>query len=98
MRQALCRAIRVSHKFNITTDSAFQSSTVVFNNRLKDLKKAGFGAVDHHPDITKVDLQKVVDKLSPDVPEELQYLVWLTQSLLCPYSTLQISRTADSGT
>jgi hypothetical protein len=76
MRHSLNRAVRSSHKFDIIHDHQFITSNVVFNNRLKDLKKSGFGSTDHHPDIISGDLRKIVQGLSPDRPDELQLLVW----------------------
>lgn len=81
LRQSLCRALRLSHNFDIVNDPQFKTSNVVFVNRLKELKKTGFGAVDHFPDIAKDDLHKIVSTLSPDNPEELQLLVWFVLQL-----------------
>lgn len=76
MSHSLCRAIKSSHKFDILKDSDFSSSNSVLANKLRDLKQAGLGSVDHYPDLSATDLRKVVDKLSPNQPDELQLLVW----------------------
>lgn len=76
MRQNLRRSIKISHNFDIIHDAAFISCNVVFGNRLKDLKETGQGCIDHHPDISPIDLQKIIASLSQDNPTELQLLVW----------------------
>lgn len=76
MRQNIRRAVLQSHKCDILTDPEFASSNRVFCNKMKLLKAAGKGFVEHHADIGDNDLKKVVSELSPDDPDQLQLLVW----------------------
>jgi hypothetical protein len=81
LRQNLIRAIRITHQFDIVKDPIFKTSNTVFVNRLKDLKQKGLGVVDHFPDISKVDILNIVEKLSPEDPHGLQLLVWFLLQL-----------------
>jgi hypothetical protein len=76
LRQSLARAIRTSHNYDMLNDPAFQSSNVVFKNRLKHLKRSGLGSTDHYSDIAKEDMVKIIDTLSPADPLQLLLLVW----------------------
>jgi hypothetical protein len=76
MRQNLCRSLKQSHDYDIVNDDTFKSSNAIFINKLKYLKKNGYGSINHHADISEPDLKKIVATLSTDNPKELQLYVW----------------------
>jgi hypothetical protein len=56
----------------------------IFENYLKTLKTAGLGYVAHYAEVTKEDLQKVLETLDTRDPQQLQWLVWINIQLhLC---------------
>jgi hypothetical protein len=78
MRQNLRSRLLIKFvSVDIICDPEFKSSNTVFNNYLRKLKNDGLGFVKHYPDIHRSDISKVVERLSPDIPQQLQWLSWL---------------------
>ena len=72
--------------FNIMNDSVFSSSNLMLKSLITDLKKKGLDTASHHPNISNIDLKKIMDENSFDLnsPEELQQHVFFnTQYFFC---------------
>ncbi|CAB4005218.1 Hypothetical predicted protein [Paramuricea clavata] len=59
-------------KVNIVEDVSFGSSNKVFSALLVELKRNGMAKVDHHPEITPDDLQKLYLSFDLNTPKGLQ--------------------------
>ena len=78
LRFGLQRHFMSKREFNIIADPQFTKSNKVFEAAIVDLKRHGFGKVEHHDPISKEDLEKIqssYNPLSPD-PNTLQQFVW----------------------
>jgi hypothetical protein len=76
MRLNISRYLKTTHSADITKDPEFNSSNIVFTNKMKELKAQGKGYVEHHSDISEADLKIIVGVLSTENAVELQLLIW----------------------
>ena len=80
LRFGLQRHFLLKRNFNIIGDQEFAKSNQVYNYEaaIVNLKRQGFGNVEHHNEISKEDLQKIQSSYNPDVPDPktLQQFVW----------------------
>ena len=72
IRYGLARYLMTEKKVNIVEDVAFGSSNKVFSAVLTQLKRNGLAKVNHHPEITKDDLQKLYLSFDLNTPKGLQ--------------------------
>ena len=72
IRYGLARYLMAEKKVNIVEDVAFGSSSKVFSALLTQLKGNGLAKVNHHPEITKDDLQKRYSSFDLSTPKGLQ--------------------------
>ena len=72
IRYGLARYFMTEKKVNIVEDVAFGSSNKVFSALLTQLKRNGLSKVNHHPEITKDDLQKLYLSFDLNTPKGLQ--------------------------
>ena len=73
LRFGLQKHFLLKRDFNIINDGEFSKSNQVYEAAVVELKRQGFGRVDHHRPISKEDLEKI--QFSPD-PKSLQQVVW----------------------
>lgn len=59
-------------KLNIVEDPQFGECNQVFSASLIELKKKGFAKVNHHPELTKDDLEKLYSSFNLTTPRALQ--------------------------
>lgn len=72
IRYGLARYLMNEKKVNIVEDVSFGSSNKVFSALLVELKRNGMAKVNHHPEITKDDLQKLYLSFDLNTPKGLQ--------------------------
>lgn len=81
MRQSLNRFFKRIHgdgNIDLINDlKTFPKSNEIFRCLLKRLKSEGFGNTEHYKEIPSEDLKKVTHLLSYDVPQQLQWLVFI---------------------
>ena len=72
IRFGLQRHFLLKREFDIISDGEFWLSAIV------ELKRQGFGRVDHHSPISKEDLEKIQSSYNPSSPDprSLQQVVW----------------------
>ncbi|XP_033726677.1 uncharacterized protein LOC117316247 [Pecten maximus] len=75
-RHGIQRHLELTREVNIMKGEQFKKSVKAFKSMTKELKRQGYGAVDHYPAINEEDLAKLYDFLtsSQDV-QLLQYKV-----------------------
>ena len=72
IRYGLARYLMAEKKVNIIEDVTFASSNKIFLALLTQLKRNGLAKVNHHPEITKDDLQKLYSSFDLNTPKGLQ--------------------------
>ena len=80
LRFGLQRHFLLKRDFDIINDSEFSKPNQVCEAAVVELKRQGFGRVDHHRPISKEDLEKnqsCYNPSSPD-PKSLQEVAWFT--------------------
>jgi len=78
IRFGLQRHFMKNGNFDIINDGEFLESNKVFEATVVELKRQGYGKVEHHDPISKEDLEKIqlsFNQDSPD-PKQLQEVVW----------------------
>ena len=78
IRFGLQRHFLLKRKFDIISDGEFSKSNQVFEAAIVELKRRGFGRVDHYSPISKEDLAKIQSSYNPSSPDptSLQQVVW----------------------
>ena len=78
IRFGLQRHFLLKGEFDIISDGDFSKSNQTFEAAIIDLKRQGFGKVDHHIPISKEDLEKIQSCCSPSSPDpkSLQQVAW----------------------
>jgi len=72
----LRRYLQQEVNIDIIKNENFQECAIVFNNIVVELKREGKDLINHHPDINEEDRKMVVQKLSLEDPQQLQWLVF----------------------
>ena len=72
IRYGLARHFMKEKKLNIVEDPHFAECNRVFSASLVELKKKGFAKVNHHPEITTDDLEKLYSSFDLTTPRGLQ--------------------------
>ena len=77
-RFGLQRHFLLKRELDIISDGEFSTSNQIFEAAIVDLKRQGFGKVDHHIPISKEDLEKIQSSYNPPSPDpkSLQQVVW----------------------
>ena len=75
-QHGLCRYFTDYREINIMKDNDFRESNRVYSAVCKDLKRRGFGGIDHHPPIEKADLVKMYQNFDLTNPKHLQWKVF----------------------
>lgn len=84
MRQALNRQLKtiIDPQIDIVNDKGnFPMSIELFGCLLKTVKKEGRGNTDHYSEISRNDFQAISEKLDVDVPQQLQWFVFIITGL-----------------
>ena len=68
VRFGLQRHFLLKKNVNIISDQEFSKSNQVYEAAIVELKRQGFGNVEHHNAISKEDLQKIQLSYNPAVP------------------------------
>ena len=78
LRFGLQRHFLLKRDFDIINDGEFSKSNQVYEAAVVELKRQGFGRVDHHRPISKEDLEKIQSCYNPSSPDpkSLQQVVW----------------------
>ncbi|XP_028412673.1 uncharacterized protein LOC114535592 [Dendronephthya gigantea] len=78
LRFGLQRHFLLKRNINIISDQEFAKSNQVYEAAIVELKRQGFGNVEHHNSISREDLQKIQLSYNPAVPDpkSLQRFVW----------------------
>ena len=78
IRFGLQRHFLLKREFDIISDGEFSKSNQIFEAAIVELKRQGFGRVDHHSPISKEDLEKIQSSYNPSSPDpkSLQQVVW----------------------
>ena len=78
IRFGLQRHFLLKREFDIISDSEFSKSNQIFEAAIVELKRQGFGKIDHHSPISKEDLEKIQSSYNPSSPDpkSLQQVVW----------------------
>ena len=78
LRSGLQRHFLFKKNINIISDQEFSKSNQVYEAAIVELKRQGFGNVEHHNAISKEDLRKIQLSYNPAVPDpkNLQQFVW----------------------
>ena len=78
LRFGLQRHFLLKKNINIIGDQGFAKSNQVYEAAIVELKRQGFGNVEHHNSISREDLQKIQLSYNPAVPDpkSLQRFVW----------------------
>ena len=78
LRFGLQRHFLLKRDFDIINDGEFSKSNQVYEAAVVELKRQGFGRVDHHKPISKEDLEKIQSCYNPSSPDpkSLQQVVW----------------------
>ena len=78
IRFGLQRHFLLKREFDIISDGEFSKSNQIFEAAIVELKRQGFGRVDHHCPISKEDLEKIQSSYNPSSPDpkSLQQVVW----------------------
>jgi len=78
IRFGLQRHFLLKREFDIISDGEFSKSNQIFEAAIVELKRQGFGKVDHHIPISKEDLEKIQSSYNPSSPDpkSLQQVVW----------------------
>ena len=63
--------------FDIINAPEFAKSTTAFKAMNVELKKLGLGGIEHHPPVEQKDLEKLYSSFDLDVPESLQFKVFV---------------------
>ena len=74
----LQRHFLLKREFDVISDGEFSKSNQIFEAAIVELKRQGFGRVDHHSPISKEDLEKIQSSYNPSSPDpkSLQQVVW----------------------
>ena len=72
IRYGIARYLMAQKEVDIVNDTAFSSSNRVFSASLVELKRVGMAKVNHHPEITKEDLEKLYSSFNLSTPKGLQ--------------------------
>ena len=77
-RFGLQRHFLLKRELDIISDGEFSMSNQIFEAAIVELKRQGFGKVDHHIPISKEDLEKIQSSYNPSSPDpkSLQQVVW----------------------
>ena len=73
IRYGIARYLQQEKGLKITDDEAFSSANEAFSAVTTELKKLGKAKVNHHPEITKTDLQKLYSSFDITQPKDLLY-------------------------
>ena len=78
IRFGLQRHFLLKREFDILSDGEFSRSNQIFEAANVELKRQGFGKVDHHSPISKEDLEKIQSSYNPSSPDpkSLLQVVW----------------------
>ena len=78
IRFGLQRHFLLKRELDIISDGEFSKSNQIFEAAIVELKRQGFGKVDHHIPISKEDLEKIQSSYNPSSPDpkSLQQVVW----------------------
>ena len=78
LRFRLQRHFLLKRDFDIINVGEFSKSNQVYEAAVVELKRQGFGSVDHHRPISKEDLEKIQSYYNPSSPDakSLQQVVW----------------------
>lgn len=71
-RHALARYFKVTHKIDILDDPNFQEANLTYKSVMVELKKHGYGRVDHHLAITEEDMKMIYGNFDTSYPRGLQ--------------------------
>ena len=78
IRFGLQRHFLLKREFDILSNGEFSRSNQIFEAAIVELKRQGFGKVDHHSPISKEDLEKIQSSYNPSFPDpkSLLQVVW----------------------
>ena len=78
IRFGLQRHFLLKRELDIISDGEFSTSNQIFEAAIVELKRQGFGKVDHHIPISKEDLEKIQSSYNPSSPDpkSLQQVMW----------------------
>ena len=78
IRFGLQRHFPLQKELDIISDGEFSKSNQIFEAAIVELKRQGFGKVDHHIPISKEDPEKIQSSYNPSSPDpkSLQQVVW----------------------
>ena len=74
IRYGIARHVKLTRGMDILLDPKFSTSNEIFNARMAELKRAGFGKVEHFPPISDSDLLKLYSGFC-DITENPLHLV-----------------------
>ena len=69
IRLGLQRQFLLKREFDLISDVEFSKSKQIFEAAVVELKRRGFGKVDHHSPISKEDLEKIQTSYNPPSPD-----------------------------
>ena len=60
-----------NRNIDIIKDPEFRDANDAFKSAMRELKSAGKGEIEHHPQISEADLKKLYDNMNTDAPSQL---------------------------